>query len=77
MRLTVDQLQARRFLLARFREQRSWRSQELHRLARADGLSADDLRDARIALPIAARMEVDPDGARHWAWVAHEGWPSN
>lgn len=69
-------VEAVEWLEARFRERRTWSSDELKREAAEAGLSKNALWSPEVkALPIKKRPVVGCNGERHWEWVANDGWP--
>lgn len=65
------------WLTERFRENRSWSSNDLKRLAGCAGISKNALWSDEVkTLPIEKKERMDADtGKMVWYWTAREGWP--
>lgn len=70
---------AAEWLEERFRERRSWPSEDLYDLGRAEGISRSALWEAGGpdgGLPIRREQIAPPNGGkRYWQWTAYPGWP--
>jgi putative DNA primase/helicase len=71
-------VEAAEWITERFREKRSWRSEELKQAAVEAGHSTNAIfKNARIkALPIKRKQHFTADGASFWLWTAQGNWPS-
>jgi hypothetical protein len=67
---------ATEWLVERFRERRSWPSDDLYDLGRTAGVSRSALWEAAETLPI-KREHISPQdgGKRFWQWTARPVWP--
>ena len=64
------------WLADRFREQRSWWSDDLKHAAKEAGISKNALWSPEVqALPIRKRRRTGADGDTSYEWVAEDGWP--
>jgi hypothetical protein len=71
---------AAKWLIDRFREKRSWYSEDLKRLAKASGISNNAIFEAKklLDLPKAQKgLDFPPEGAPivAWQWVVPPDWP--
>jgi hypothetical protein len=64
------------WLAVRFREQRSWPSDDLYTLGRSEGVSRSAIWEAAECLPLLREQVVPQNGGkRYWCWIAKPGWP--